>query len=136
MGIKRSVDLNEETYQALKKLSASQHITTSALIRQYIEKGMLVDKTSADIDFIRKNIREEIDNSVKGYFNRIIRLHVKVGLMTISMCYFTAKLLYSVKFKGDFNLDEMMEDARGNALSYLKFNDKEIEEEMLRYLHH
>lgn len=51
---------------SLISLSIKLHIPTSELIRRYVEQGISVDKNKDDIDFIRKQIREELNSVMDG----------------------------------------------------------------------
>lgn len=114
----------------LDKLAIKMNIPTSELIRRYIEQGMNVDKTKDDIDFIRKQIREEIHIAMDGYMNRLIKLLIRIGTMTITMCFFTSKLLYVLiaKYKGEIDYDVMFHDAKKKSAAFLGVKDESIEE--------
>jgi predicted transcriptional regulator len=126
--IKRSVDLSPETYEALQQIAAVQHRPVSELLRKYIHDGMNVDKTSADIDFIRKQIREELDIMLKPQINRLAKLHMRVGMMTISFCYFTSKLVHMfAPIKDRTSYEELMTECKHNAAAYLNMRDATLD---------
>lgn len=113
----------------LEKLAIKLNIPTSELIRRYVEQGMCVDKNKDDIDFIRKQIREELNSIMDGYMNRIIKLLIRIGTMTITMCFFTSKLLYIIlaKHKNVVDYDTMFNDAKKKSASFLGLKDETID---------
>lgn len=102
----------------------------SEYAREQIVNSMMVDKNKDDIDFIRKQIREELKSVLDSYSNRIIKLLIKIGTMTVSMCYFTSKLLYVLVsyHKDRINYDEMFEEAKRKAGAFLGIKDQSIDE--------
>ena len=126
--IKRSVDLSPKTYEALRKIAAAQNRPVSELIRKYISDGMDADRASADIDFIRKQIREELETLMKPQFNRLAKLHIRVGMMTVAFCYFASKLFQMfVPLKNRVSYEELMTEAKHNAAAYLSMRDASLE---------
>ena len=99
------------------------------LVRSFISQGMTIEKSKDDIDFIRKQIREELSSVMSSYMNRIIKLLVRVGVMTVSMCFFTSKLLYILvsRHKDKVDYDVMLSDSKRKAAAYLSLRDEEIE---------
>lgn len=57
---KRSINFTTETLETLDKLAAKNHTTTSELVRGYVEKGLSIEGSREDIDFIARIIRQEI----------------------------------------------------------------------------
>ena len=126
--IKRSVDLSPKTYEALRKIAAAQNRPVSELIRKYIIDGMNADRASADIDFIRKQIREELDIMLKPQINRLAKLLMRIGMMTISFCYFTSKIVHLfVPFTDRVGYEELMAECKHNAAAYLNMRDASLD---------
>jgi hypothetical protein len=126
--IKRSVDLSRETYEALQQIAAMQGKPVSELIRKYISDGMNVDKTSSDIDFIRKQIREELEIMLKPQINRLAKLLMRIGMMTISFCYFNSKIVHRfVPFSDKTSYEELLAECKHNAAAYLNMRDASLD---------
>ena len=51
---KRSINFTTETLETLDKLAAKNHTTTSELVRGYVEKGLSIEGSREDIDFIAR----------------------------------------------------------------------------------
>ena len=120
--------MNPKTYEALQKIAAVQGKPVSELIRKYIEQGMNVDKTSADIDFIRRQIREELETILQPQINRLAKLLMRIGMMTISMCYFTSKIVHIfVPLEDRRSYEELMAECKHNAAAYLNMRDASLD---------
>ena len=124
-----SFGLTNEMKLELETISAKHRISVSELIRKYIDRGMHIEKNKDDIDFIRKQIREELNSVMSGYMNRIIKLLVRIGIMTVSMCFFTSKLLYVLvaRYKDKVDYDTLFNDSKKKAAAYLSLRDDEVE---------
>ena len=119
---------SEKMKAELDTIAAKRHITTSELIRDYIDKGMNVDKTVSDIDFIRKQIREELELMLKPQINRLVKLLMRIGMMTISFCYFTSKIVHRfVPFTEKISYEELMAECKHNAAAYMSMRDATID---------
>ena len=132
-----SVKLKESDYKALQKMAAKSHKPMAEIARSHILQGMGIEKTRDDIDFIRKQIREELNAVMYSYMNRTIKLLIKIGTMTITMCFFTSKLLYVLiaKHKSQEEYDEMLSDAKRKAAAFLSLRDETINEASQKILH-
>jgi hypothetical protein len=127
--IKRSVDLSPKTYEALRKIAAAQGKPVSELIRAYIAEGMSADKAAQDIDFIRKQIREELDIMLKPQINRLAKLLMRIGMMTVSFCYFNSKLVHMLApLNGRVSCDELMSECKRSAAAYLSMRDAALDD--------
>ena len=70
--IKRSIDITHEKMEQLNIISSKRNIPTSVLIREFIDKGISIEKTKDDIAFIRKQIREELETVIGKEMSRVI----------------------------------------------------------------
>jgi hypothetical protein len=126
--IRMSFAVFEKMKTELDTIAAKRHITTSELIRDYIDKGMNVDKTASDIDFIRKQIREELELMLKPQVSRLVKLLMRIGMMTVSFCYFTSKIVHRfVPFTDRASYEEVMAEAKHNAAAYMSMKDAVID---------
>ena len=111
-----SFAISEKMKSELDTIAAKRHISVSELIRDYIDKGMNVDKTASDIDFIRKQIREELAIMLKPQINRLAKLLMRIGMMTISFCYFNSKIVHLfVPFADRTSYEELLAECKHNA---------------------
>jgi len=126
--IRMSFALSEKMKTELDTIAAKQHINTSELIRKYIDQGMNVDKTASDIDFIRKQIREELDIMLKPQFNRMAKMLMRIGMMTIPFCFFTSKIVHLfVPLHERTSYEELMAQSKHDAAAYLNMRDAALD---------
>ncbi|MDR2899875.1 MAG: ribbon-helix-helix domain-containing protein [Clostridiales bacterium] len=112
--------ISKKVKEELETIAAKRHISTSELIREYIKKGMSVDKSVDDIDFIRLQIREELQIITEKQTNRIIGLIMRVGIVTAMMCKFTKDIIYhAVPLPKQVDNKQLMEAARKDAVAYM-----------------
>ena len=123
-----SFAVSEKMKSELDVIAAKRHITSSELIREYIDKGMNVDKTASDIDFIRKQIREELEIMIKPQINRLAKLLMRIGMMTVSFCYFTSKIVHLfVPLSERTSYEELIGQCKHDAAAYLNMRDSALD---------
>ena len=126
--IRMSFAVSEKMKSELEVIAAKRHITSSELIREYIDKGMNVDKTASDIDFIRKQIREELEIMIKPQINRLAKLLMRIGMMTVSFCYFTSKIVHLfVPLSERTSYEELIGQCKHDAAAYLNMRDSALD---------
>lgn len=124
---RRSVYLDEETYQEIDALAAKRKMKPAALMRALIEKGLRIEKSKEDIDFIREQIREELEQQLDPYLNRIIRLQVKTGTMAVASAMASTRLLSKVQLKSGATYHEMLEDVKKEAGAYMRVKEERMD---------
>ena len=110
--IQVSTTLTLADYEAIKKLSAKTGKPISAIMRQHILDGMSIEKSKDDIDFIRKQILEELEIAFEARMNRIIKLLIKIGTLTYPMAHFNAMVIAATAKKQGINYRKLLEDAQ------------------------
>ena len=129
--IRMSFALTQTLKTDLDTIAAKQHMTTSELIRGYIDKGMNVDKTTTDISFIRTQIREELSALLMPQINRLIKIVIKTGLMSVGSFYLLCDVLAEfVPMTRRQPLEQSIETAKKKAAIYLKIKDNLLDELM------
>lgn len=124
---RRSIRLDDETYQMIETLAAKKHIKPAALMRELIEKGLSIEKTKEDMDFIRIQIRKELQDVMEPYMNRIIKLEVKIGTMSVLSAMAGARMLSKVNFKSGLTYHEVLEDVKKEAAAYLRVKEERMD---------
>ena len=126
--IRMSIAITKQLKGELEALAVKQHIPTSELVRIYIARGMNIDKTASDMDFIRTQIREEINLALKPQINRLAKLLMRIGMMTVSFCYFTSKIVHLfVPFTERTSYEELMRESKHDAAAYLNTRDANVD---------
>lgn len=124
---RRSVYLDEKTYEIIDSLAAKKHIKPAALMRELIEKGLSIEKTKDDMDFIRMQIRKELQDVMEPYMNRIIKLEVKIGTMSVLSAMAGARMLSKINFKSGLTYHEVLEDTKKEAAAYLRVKEERMD---------
>ena len=124
---RRSVYLEQQTFDEIDRLAAKKHIKSAALMRDLIERGLSVEKTKEDMDFIRMQIRQEIQEVMEPYLNRMIKLEVKIGTMSVVSAMAGARLLSKVNFKAGQTYHEVLEDMKKEAAAYLRVKEERMD---------
>ena len=126
--VRMSFAITEQRKGELEVLAAKQHITVSEFIRKCIDRQMNIDKTASDMDFIRTQIREELDIALKPQINRLAKLLMRIGMMTVSFCYFTSKIVHLfVPFTDRVSYEELMAQCKHDSAAYLNTRDSSLD---------
>jgi len=126
--IQITVKINPGDYENLQKLSAKIYRPMAEIVRGFIRDGLDVTRAKDDIDFIRRQLREELDLALKPQFNRLAKLHVRIGMMTVSFCYFTSKIVHLfLPLKDRIGYEELMRNAKHDAAAYLSMRDASLD---------
>ena len=126
--IQITVKVSQSDYESLQKLAAKKHWPMAEIIRGFIKNGMDIERSKEDIDFIRKQLREELDIIIKPQINRLAKLHMRVGMMTVSFCYFASKLFHLyVPLDDRRSYEELMYNAKHDAAAYLSMRDATLD---------
>lgn len=133
---KRSVNFSPDTLQALDKLAAQQHTTTSELVRGYVEKGLAVEGYKQDIDFIAQIIRQEVQSVIRmedfekvlqKNTDRIAKMQMKSGKITAAAFFLLIKVLISLSNEGsEMAFEQMLADAVSLGVDYMQKKDFQI----------
>ena len=124
---KRSITLSDEVYKTIEELAAKRNIKPSALMRELIEKGLSIEKTKEDMDFIRSQLRKELEDVLEPYMTRIIKLNVKIGTMSVLSAMAGARMLSKINFKSGLTYHEVLEDTKKEAAAYLRVKEERMD---------
>ena len=118
---KRSINFTTETLETLDKLAAKNHTTTSELVRGYVEKGLSIEGSREDIDFIARIIRQEITavyhvDEIKAIADhdtdRLAKLLMKIGKINGAIFFLLIKVLMNLANEGsEDDFDQMLSEA-------------------------
>ena len=106
---KRSINFTTETLETLDKLAAKNHTTTSELVRGYVEKGLSIEGSREDIDFIARIIRQEITavyhvDEIKAIADhdtdRLAKMLMKIGKINGAIFFLLIKVLMNLANEG------------------------------------
>lgn len=99
---KRSINFTTEMLETLDKLAAKSNISTSELVRRFVEKGLTIEGNREDIDFIARIIRQELTaiyhvDEIKAIADhdtdRLAKMLMKIGKVNGAMFFLLIKVL-------------------------------------------
>ncbi len=130
---KISVRILSDTYASLEALAASRQITPSELIREYIDKGLSVEATLADMDNIRAHIRAELESYLRPQVDRIIKCVVKGGIASSAGYFLTAKALADfVPPELQVEYEDALLESKKLGIAHMQVKDNRVEEFMMQ----
>ena len=135
---KRSINFTTETLETLDKLAAKNHTTTSELVRGYVEKGLSIEGSREDIDFIARIIRQEITavyhvDEIKAIADhdtdRLAKMLMKIGKINGAIFFLLIKVLMNLANKIGglvIGTGEMLSEAVKLGVDYMQKKDFQI----------
>ena len=119
------------TFVSLEELSAKRQITPSELIREYINKGLSVDATLADMDNIRSHIRAELESYLKPQVERIIKCVIKGGIASSAGYYLNAKAISRlVPSHLQSEYESALMESKKLGVAHMQVRDRKVDEFM------
>ena len=113
-----------DTYTSIKKLSARNLIVPSEQIRRFIDKGLSIEATNADMDNIQAYIDVAVKNAVAPFMDRIIALVVKNTIVGASSWFMNVKALENLiapHLQQEFN--DNLAFSKKAGVAYVKIKD-------------
>ena len=134
--IKRSVNFTPEMLQSVEKLAIKKNMTTSGLIREYIEKGLAIEGYSQDLELIAQIVRQEVNavyhvediRNISGHdTDRIAKMIMKTGKINAAMFFLLIKVLMSLAKEGsEDDFDRMLSESIELGVDYMQKKDFQI----------
>ena len=133
---KRSVNFPKETLESLDKLAAKKHTTTSELVREYVDRGLTVESSREDIDFIARLIRQEITavyhvDEIKAIVDhdadRLAKMLMKIGKINGAVFFLLIKVLMNLAGGGrEDEFDRMLSESVKLGVEYMQKKDFQV----------
>ena len=133
---KRSINFPKETLEALDKLAAKKHTTTSELVREYVDRGLTVESSREDIDFIARLIRQEITavyhvDEIKAIVDhdadRLAKMLMKIGKINGAVFFLLIKVLMNLAGGGrEDEFDSMLSESVKLGVDYMQKKDFQV----------
>ena len=114
--IKKSIDFPKETFEKLEKLSIKRNQNISEVIRQLVNKGLNLESSREDIDFIADIIRTEL-NSIYRLEDIKEILDKQTNRLAINM------FLKIIDESDEDKFDEILEKSMRNGVNYMQKKD-------------
>ena len=120
----------------MDKLAARNHTTTSELVRGYVEKGLAIEGSREDIDFIARIIRQELTavyhvDEIKAIADhdtdRIAKMLMKIGKINGAAFFLLIKVLMNLANEvSEDDFDQMISGAVRLGVDYMQKKDFQI----------
>jgi len=124
-----TVRVKESTYRKLQTHANKIGMNVSELTREYIQKGMNIASYKEDIDFIRKQIREELQIQLKPSIERLAKLSVKTGIVSAAGYHLAAAMLSEfVHPTRQREYSEVLAESKKHGVAYFKVSMNEMME--------
>lgn len=133
---KRSINFTTEMLETLDKLAAKSNISTSELVRRFVEKGLTIEGNREDIDFIARIIRQELTaiyhvDEIKAIADhdtdRLAKMLMKIGKVNGAMFFLLIKVLMNLANEGsEDDFDQMLSSAVKLGVDYMQKKDFQI----------
>ena len=118
-------------YGSINAYAIRKGISISEAARQLISKSLIIEKTQEDMDFIRSNIRAELEAYLKPQVERIIKCVIKGGITSSAGYYLNAKAL------ADFvpphlrvEYENALLESKKLGVAHMQVRDRKVEEFM------
>lgn len=130
------VKVDDKTAEQVRKLAASNNLTTAEQLRRFIEKGLDIEGHAQNIDFIAGIIRQElmaiyhiedIKAVMEQQTKRLAKMLMKMGKMSSAEFYLMIKVLMNVAHDGtEDQFDQMLNEAITLGVDYMQKKDFQI----------
>lgn len=131
--IRRSIYLPKDTLEKLEKIAINKGLKTSEVIRMFIDKGLNIESSREDIDFITDIIRQELTSiyrleDIKEILdkqtNRLAKMMMKIGKMSTGQLFLLINMFLEIVDSADENkFDEILEKSMRNGVNYMQKKD-------------
>ena len=134
--IRRSVYLPKETLEKLEKLAINKGLKTSEVIRMFIDKGLNIESSREDIDFIADIIRQELNSiyrleDIKEILdkqtNRLAKMMMKIGKMSTGQLFLLISMFLEIVDSADEDkFDAILDKSMRNGVAYMQKKDFQV----------
>lgn len=128
------VRLSEDLKIKLLNQAKQERISSSQLIRQYIEKGLSVDGYKNSMDMISEITEQALKNVLLPQIERLVKLIIKLGKINGAGYYLQLSNLVNAKDrKGVETLIEIVQNCNKLAIEYMSQKDSNVDTFLLNH---
>ena len=131
--MKKSIDFPKETFEKLEMLAIKRNQNISEVIRQLVNKGLNLESSREDIDFIADIIRtelnsiyrlEDIKEILDKQTNRLAKMLMKIGKINTGQLFLLINMFLKIIDESDEDkFDEILEKSMRNGVNYMQKKD-------------
>ena len=125
--------VTKEKAETLKRLSAKKYIPLAELVRRLVDKGLNLESSREDIDFIADIIRDEltaiyrledIKDILERQVNRLTKMMMKIGKINSGQLFLLINMfLRMIDEAEEDRFDELLEMSIRNGINYMQKKD-------------
>lgn len=124
-----TITLSENTFKTITNIANSQDRKLSDVGRELLEKALNIELCTENVDFITMLMREELQNILEPYFERMIGLESKACIQSATSAYLCAETLNRFVPAGQrMDYQEAYYKAQKKALQYIRRQKNTISE--------
>ena len=124
---KRSIRFKAKSIEEIQKIAVIRKVTVSDIVREYVEKGLTVDRYKEDTDFITEIIRQELKDILEPQINRIVKMLMKIGKVSAGTMYSNLSLIQLINDEDQEAYFEMISRSLKLGVEYMKKKDVEVD---------
>lgn len=116
-----SITFDDEVYRQLKLIADKNGDSLGGTVRDFVQRSLDGELTSANISFISSIIREQLKDVMQPYVERLAAINAKTGVQAGAAAYLAAEAIS--KFVPDnmqAEVSETYEQARKKAVAYMQ----------------
>jgi hypothetical protein len=111
----------------MEKLAATRQTLLSAIVREFVDKGLAVDGYKTDTDFITEIIHKELKEVLEPQVNRIVKMLMKIGKVSAGTMYTNLSLIQFFNDEDQQAFYEMLNRSLRLGVDYMKKKDFEVD---------
>lgn len=115
------VTLTPAVHKQIKDMARKSHRSTSDIMRELVEKGLDLEVTQQNLDYMSIFLREQLGDVMRPYMDRIISLQSKTCIQAGAAAYLSAETIRKfVPSEEQMEVLEAYEAARKKAVEYTR----------------
>ena len=115
------VTLTPTVYKQVKELAKKNHSSASDVLRDLVEKGLDLEVTQENLNFMSSFLREQLNDTMKPYLERMISLQSKTCIQAGTAAYLSAEAIRKfVPQAEQMAVMDSYEAARKKAIEYTR----------------
>ena len=129
--VRLNLRITKSMYESINSFAINRGISVSEAARQLIYKSLILEKTQEDMDFIRSNIRAELEAYLKPQVERIIKCVIKGGITSSAGYYLNAKALAEfIPPHLRVEYENALLESKKLGVAHMQVKDRKVEEFM------
>lgn len=114
--------------EQLEKEARLRHVTVSALVREYIDKGMKVDGYKSDMDMISEITKDSLKSILMPQIERLVKILIKIGKISAAGYFMMLSyVMHNLRPDEIATYIEVAENSAKLGIDYINQKDANVE---------